>query len=178
MKNRYWMIILAITVAICLSFPVMAGKIDDARKKWPGLSWIADRVKEMIQTACPIMDEDETITGNWTFSGNNTHTGTQAISSSSVAITATSISLAGDDWQDSEVADDLTLSGATVTAATLSGTLTGASGGTANFQDPNFTLILPVTTTHPSNPVTGTVHISGNSIFFYNGSAWKEVAGS
>ena len=186
MKNRYWLIILAIVVAVLLSLPSIAGKFEDAKHQWKtGLSFVKNGVMDMVHYAFACLDEDETITGNWTFEGDNTYTGTQSVSSSTVSIststmtiTATSISLIGDDWQDSEVADDLTLSGATVQVATISGTMTGASGGTANFQDANFTLVLPVTTTAPSSPITGTVFISGSSIYFYDGSAWKSVAGS
>lgn len=136
MKNRYWFIILAIVVAVLLSLPSIAGKFEDAKHQWKtGLSFIKTGVMDMVHYAFACLDEDETITGNWTFEGDNTYTGTQSISSSTVTITATSIALNGDDWQDSEVADDLTLSGATVQSASVSGTLTVASGATISVDD-------------------------------------------
>jgi len=67
---------------------------------------------------------------------------------------------------------------ATLNAVTLSGTLTGASGSSVNLQDSNATLVIPVTTTAPSTPATGQIFLSGNSVYYYTGSAWKALTGS
>ena len=63
-------IVLMLAGLLVFSGVTPASLIQDARDKIPGISYIGERVKEMIETACAIKDEAETITGVWTFSTN------------------------------------------------------------------------------------------------------------
>jgi len=61
---------LATILVVAFAVPSFAGLSDDARHVVPGHSYWADVIQDMIETACPIRDEDETITGVWTFTAN------------------------------------------------------------------------------------------------------------
>ena len=63
-------IVLMLAGLLVFSAMAPATCIQDARDRFPGISYIGERVKEMIQDTTAIKDEAETITGVWTFSTN------------------------------------------------------------------------------------------------------------
>jgi len=74
----------------------------------------ADRLDSKDESEFADLSENEIVTGNYTFEGNFT------ISNATVVLT-------GDDWQNSEVADDLTMDGGTIDDSPIGGTTPAAA---------------------------------------------------
>ena len=71
--NKIWVASLIVSLCLGLSIPSFAALTNDARHLWPGQSYIGDQVQDAIELTTAIKDEAETITGDWTFTGDNTY---------------------------------------------------------------------------------------------------------